>query len=200
MIVIVGLGNPGKEYENTRHNAGFLCLDYLQTNWKFPQFRINKDYQAEISKGKWYGQDILLVKPQTFMNLSGQTVQAIKQFYKLQPAQFWIVYDELDLPVGKLRIRTEGSSAGHNGIKSIIAALATDQFYRFRIGIQPEEFDPSREKQSVVLGKFSVEEEERLFAVFDEVQREMAPMLLASSSSVIPNPANAGEGSQATTS
>ena len=117
MIVIVGLGNPGKEYEHTRHNVGFDFLDFLQTTWKFPRFHIDKAFQAEVSKGKFQDQDILLVKPQTFMNLSGQAVQAIQHFYKLSPEQFWIVYDELDLPVGKLRVRKNGSSAGHNGIK-----------------------------------------------------------------------------------
>lgn len=177
MIVIVGLGNPGKEYEKTRHNAGFLCLDYLQTSWHFPQFHLDRNYQAEVTKAKCLDHDVLLVKPQTFMNLSGQTVQAIQQFYKLPSEKFWIVYDELDLPVGKLRIRQEGSSAGHNGIKSIIAALGTDKFYRFRIGVQPESFDPSREKQSVVLSRFNSTEEEKLFATFEEANTQIQTLI-----------------------
>jgi len=180
MIVLVGLGNPGKEYEKTRHNAGFLCLDYLQTSWKFPQFHLDKSFQAEVSKSKWLDEDILLVKPQTFMNLSGQSVQAIAQFYKLPPTQFWIVYDELDLPVGKLRVRKEGSSAGHNGIKSIMAALATEQFTRFRIGVQPENFNPSSEKQSVVLSRFTESEEDKLFTIFDQVKQELEGLILNS--------------------
>lgn len=171
MIVVVGLGNPGKEFENTRHNAGFMCLDYLQTAWHFPQFHLDKHFQAEISKGKVEAQEVLIVKPQTFMNLSGQSVQAICHFYKLSSENFWVVYDELDLPLGKIRVRKEGSSAGHNGIKSIIAALATDKFYRFRIGIKPEAFSPGQEKRTSVLGHFGASDEETLFAAFDDVKK-----------------------------
>ncbi len=170
MIVLVGLGNPGAEYERTRHNAGFLCLEYLQTSWQFPRFHADKHFQAEISRGQLLEEDILLVKPQTFMNLSGQSVLAIKQFYKLSPEQFWIVYDEMDLPLGKLRIRKEGSSAGHNGIKSIMAALGAEHFYRFRIGIRPEHYQAGEERQTSVLGRFSSADEELLYKVFDEVK------------------------------
>ncbi|MBI4836260.1 MAG: aminoacyl-tRNA hydrolase [Candidatus Abawacabacteria bacterium] len=178
MIVIVGLGNPGKDYQYTRHNAGFLCLDALQTAWQFPQFHSDKHFQAEIAKGKMHDQDILLVKPQTFMNLSGQSVLAVQQFYKLPVNHFWLVYDELDLPIGKVRIRKDGSSAGHNGIKSIIAALGSDQFYRFRIGVKPEHYQPGMERQSTVLERFSVQEEEHLFNVFGEVQKAIEKELI----------------------
>ncbi len=171
MFVIIGLGNPGKDYERTRHNMGFLMVDCLQTSWKFPRFSLDKDFQAEISKGKWQDQDIILVKPQTFMNLSGQSAQAIKQFYKLTSQQFGIVYDELDLPWGKLRIRKEGSSAGHNGIKSIITGLGSEEFYRFRIGIKPESYLPGQERRTPVLERFSKVEEASLAAIFDQTQK-----------------------------
>ncbi|HKZ37406.1 MAG TPA: aminoacyl-tRNA hydrolase [Chryseolinea sp.] len=177
MIVIVGLGNPGKEYEKTKHNIGFLFLDMIQTDWKFPKFHLDKHFTAEISKGTYEGQDILLVKPQTFMNVSGQAVLSIQQFYKLQPENFWIVYDELDLPWGKIRIRTEGSSAGHNGIKSIIAALGSEQFHRFRIGIQPEHFEPGQERQGTVLSKFTKEEQKQMVDIFEQVEEEMKTIL-----------------------
>ncbi len=177
MIVIVGLGNPGKEYEKTKHNIGFLFLDMISTSWKLPAFHLDKDFNAEISKGTYENQDILLVKPQTFMNLSGQAVLAIQQFYKLSPEDFWIVYDELDLPWGKIRIRKEGSSAGHNGIKSIIAALGSEKFHRFRIGIQPEHFEPGQERQSTVLGKFSKDEQKQMIDIFEKVETEMKQIL-----------------------
>lgn len=180
MIVIVGLGNPGKEYKKTKHNIGFLFLDMLQTGWKFPSFHFDKHFNAEVSKGVYEGQDILLVKPQTFMNLSGQAVQSIQQFYKLQPEEFWIVYDELDLPWGKFRIRTEGSSAGHNGIKSIIAALGSEKFSRFRIGIQPDNFELGQERKSTVLSTFTKEEEKHMIDIFEQVEKEMKTLILNS--------------------
>jgi PTH1 family peptidyl-tRNA hydrolase len=173
MLILVGLGNPGQEYERTRHNIGFLMLDCLQTSWKFPQFKLEKKFQAEISKGLLFGETILLVKPQTFMNLSGQSVQQLQQFYKLEPQQFWLVYDELDLPYGKIRVRKDGSPAGHNGIKSVIAALGTDQFYRFRIGICPEHYQPGQERQSVVLGRFSADEDAVMGEIFQQVQQSI---------------------------
>lgn len=173
MFVIVGLGNPGKEYEMTRHNMGFLMVDCLQTGWHFPRFSLDKHFQAEISRGQFAGQDILLVKPQTFMNLSGQSVQAIQQFYKLLSTQFAIVYDELDLPWGKIRVRKDGSSAGHNGIKSVIAALGSEQFYRFRIGMRPESYVDGQERRTPVLERFNKQEEADMSKVFDQVQKEI---------------------------
>lgn len=177
MIVIIGLGNPGKEYEKTKHNIGFLFLEMLQTQWKFPEFHFDKHFNAEIAKGSFEGKDILLVKPQTFMNLSGQSALAIQQFYKLKPEDFWIVYDELDLPWGTIRVRTEGSSAGHNGIKSIIAGLGSEKFHRFRIGIKPEHFEPGQERQSTVLSKFTKEEQKEMIEIFNQVETGMRKSL-----------------------
>ncbi len=171
MFILIGLGNPGKEYERTRHNLGFLMVDYLQTQWHFPRFQLDKTFQAELSRGNFLNQDIILVKPQTFMNLSGQSAQAIKQFYKLDSKQFGVVYDELDLPWGKFRMRKEGSSAGHNGIKSIMAALSSDQFYRFRMGIKPESYFAGEERKTPVLARFSKAEEESMPDFFVEAQK-----------------------------
>lgn len=171
MFILMGLGNPGQEYERTRHNLGFLMLDCLQTSWHFPRFRLDKHFQAEVSQGQLAGKDILLVKPQTFMNLSGQSAQIIKLFYKLDSTQFGIVYDEMDLPWGKIRVRKDGSSAGHNGIKSIIAALGSDKFLRFRMGIQPENYIAGSERRTPVLARFSNAEEESMGEIFNDMQK-----------------------------
>lgn len=133
MKLIVGLGNPGDKYKDTRHNVGFLVLDKLvhelgstNTSWE-----LNSKHKALIAKTG----EILLVKPQTFMNLSGVSVAGLVQYYRLTPQDVWVIHDDLDLPLGKIRIRVGGASAGHHGVDSIIQALKTDAFTRFRMGI-----------------------------------------------------------------
>jgi len=138
--IIVGLGNPGKKYENTRHNVGFLALDRIIQNSEFRIqsliFKFDKKFNAEIVRLKIGSEDIVLVKPQTFMNNSGEAVKKVVSFYKINPEKDLIViYDDVDIPLGKVRIRSEGSSAGHKGLQSIIDALGTDRFMRVRIGI-----------------------------------------------------------------
>ena len=114
MKIIVGLGNPGKKYENTRHNVGFLALDRIMERFKDDRFKLEKKFDAEIVKLKVGGEDIILAKPQTFMNLSGQAVRKIVDFYKVNPEKdLIVVYDDVDIPLGKVRVRDEGSSAGH---------------------------------------------------------------------------------------
>jgi len=137
MKLIVGLGNPGKEYENTPHNAGFIIIEEIKkevaekNNWEF-----NKKFDAEIIKSEIEDEKIILAKPQTFMNNSGETVAKIVAYYKIKPEDIIIVHDDLDIPLGKLRIKEEGSSAGHNGIESVIQVLGTRKFIRVRIGIE----------------------------------------------------------------
>lgn len=128
--LIVGLGNPGREYENTRHNAGFMILDRLAARLRV-EFGNERKFEARFARS---GQ-LFLLKPQTFMNLSGRSVAAVCQFYKIQPAEVLVVYDDVALPEGKLRLRRSGSAGGHNGMKSIIACLGTDQFPRVRFGV-----------------------------------------------------------------
>lgn len=134
MKLIVGLGNPGIEYESTRHNIGFMVIDKLEKELARgvpPAWA--KDDKKNVQTVR-FG-EILLVKPQTFMNKSGFAVKALVNFYKLAPADVWVIHDDIDLPLGKIKIREKGSSAGHNGVESIIRELGTNEFVRFRLGI-----------------------------------------------------------------
>lgn len=133
MILIAGLGNPGAEYEHTRHNIGFDVIDLLADKWNITSWK--HDMRAEIASVSRNGTRILLVKPQTFMNNSGEAIGEIASYYKIDPAHIFICCDDLDLDPGRIRIRKKGSDGGHNGIKSIIANLHTQNFNRFRIGI-----------------------------------------------------------------
>ena len=139
MKLIIGLGNPGKKYENTRHNVGFLAIDKIVESYKVHKvikFSFEKKFDAEIGKLKLGSEDIILVKPQTFMNLSGKAVKKIVDFYKVNPEKdLVVIYDDIDIPIGKTRIRSDGSAAGHKGLQSIIDELGTDRFMRIRIGI-----------------------------------------------------------------
>ena len=130
--LLVCLGNPGKEYANTRHNIGFLAADALEkrTGVKFNKLK----YRALTGEVTLGGQRVLVVKPQTYMNLSGEAVREAVQFYKLPPERVLVIYDDVSLPVGKLRVRPTGSAGGHNGIKNIIAHLGTQDFPRIKIG------------------------------------------------------------------
>lgn len=150
--LIVGLGNPGHEYVRTRHNVGFMVLDMLANQWRF-SFNEHTKWKAELAKH----QQFYFLKPLTFMNLSGQAIQACAQFYKIKPQEILVIYDDVALPLGKLRLRPSGSAGGHNGIKSMIQHLGTDQFPRIKIGIG------GAEKSSLsghVLGRFSAMEQD----------------------------------------
>lgn len=133
MKLIIGLGNPGDEYESTRHNIGFMVVEKLARDLTPGEPVWKKDEKRNVLTTK-IG-DMLLVKPQTFMNNSGFAVKALLDFYKLSPADVWIVHDDMDLPLAKIKIREKGSSAGHNGVQSIIDQLKTNEFVRFRLGI-----------------------------------------------------------------
>lgn len=151
--LIVGLGNPGTKYAQTRHNVGFDSLDSLAKRW---QISLSARQQFQGIYGEGIGSNntkIRLLKPQTFMNLSGQSVRATIDWFKLSPASVLVVYDDLDLPLGKIRLRLSGSAGGHNGMKSIISHLGTQNFPRVRIGIGQSAGD--RDTISHVLGKFS---------------------------------------------
>ena len=130
-VLIVGLGNPGEKFINTRHNLGFEVVDLLRKKLDFPEFSKESKFKAEISKNI----DIVLMKPITFMNLSGMAVSAIANFYKIKPENIIVIHDELDLPVGHIKIRVGGSDAGHHGIESVIKMLGSEQFIRVRLGI-----------------------------------------------------------------
>ena len=133
MYLIVGLGNPGREYENTRHNMGFQVLNKLALRWKVD---FNKeDFHGEYVKTSFNGQDVILLKPMTFMNLSGQSVMELSHFYKIPTENILVIFDDLDTVPGKIRLREKGSSGGQKGIQSIIDMMHTDQIKRIKIGI-----------------------------------------------------------------
>jgi len=136
MYVIVGLGNPGKRYEHTKHNIGFMTVDLLAENHGI---KVNKiRHKALVGEGMISGQKVLLAKPQTFMNLSGNSVREIVEYYKTDPQQMIVVYDDVDIEMGRIRIRKRGSAGSHNGMKSIIYDIKSDDFPRIRIGIGAE--------------------------------------------------------------
>lgn len=145
MILLVGLGNPGDRYRDTRHNIGFFVIDLLAERWGSPIWR--SKFQAEMAQvdvpgGRGSGTRAVLLKPQTFMNLSGQSVQPAAAFFKVEPADVVVVHDELDLPFGQLRFKAGGGDAGHNGLRSITQRLGTSAYTRLRVGIgrPPAEF------------------------------------------------------------
>ena len=156
MYIIAGLGNPGREYENTRHNAGFASLDALAKRHGIEL--TTRKFQALAGRGYIDGQKVLLVKPQTYMNLSGESLRAACDFFKVDPEEGLIViYDDISLAPGQLRVRKKGSAGGHNGIKNIIAQLGTQNFLRVKVGVgeKPAGWDLA----DYVLGGFSKEDE-----------------------------------------
>ena len=133
MKLFVGLGNPGKQYERTRHNAGFMVIDECARAMGVELSQIK--FKGMIGEGHAHGKKVILLKPLTYMNLSGESLIQVIQFYKLNPDQIVVIYDDLDTPVGQVRLRMKGSAGGHNGIKSIIQHLGTEEFNRIRVGI-----------------------------------------------------------------
>lgn len=131
--MIVGLGNPGSQYEKTRHNAGFLALERLEKQLNAPAEKLR--HKALCTQVTYAGQKLLLVKPQTFMNASGLAVRQAADFYKIPPDRIIVIFDDISLAVGRLRVRPSGSAGGHNGIKSIISSLGSDQFPRVKVGV-----------------------------------------------------------------
>lgn len=155
MYLIAGLGNPTKQYEHTRHNIGFDTITYLADHYHISMN--TKKFQGICGSGYIEGQKVLLLMPQTYMNLSGQSVSEAAAFYKLDPAaEVIVIYDDIALEPGNIRVRKKGSAGGHNGIKNIIAHLGTQEFQRIRIGVgeKPKEYDLA----DYVLGRFSAED------------------------------------------
>lgn len=153
MKLIVGLGNPGKEYEGTRHNCGFMVVDEL-ANKLNTEINQNK-FKGLYTKVKYHGEDVILLKPQTYMNLSGESVSTLMQFFKIEIEDLLVIYDDLDMPVGKLRLRKTGSAGGHNGIKNIIVHLNSQDFKRIRVGIDRHKY---MKVVDYVLSRFTKEE------------------------------------------
>ncbi|AFU16188.1 peptidyl-tRNA hydrolase [Bacillus toyonensis] len=154
MKLIVGLGNPGREYELTRHNIGFMAIDELAKRWNIS---LNEQkFKGVFGAGFVNGEKVILLKPLTYMNLSGESIRPLMDYYKIDVDDFVVMYDDLDIPVGKLRLRMKGSAGGHNGVKSTISHLGTQEFQRIRMGI-----DRPKNGMKVVdyvLGRFTSEE------------------------------------------
>lgn len=168
MKLIVGLGNPGEKYEATRHNAGFVAVEQLAKAFGFEPFKESLKHQADLSEGEIAGEKVLLVKPNTFMNLSGRSARSLIHFYKVEPQDILVIYDEVALDSGILRFRPEGSAGGHKGIKSLIQELDTSAFHRLRLGVKPLVPFPG-DLADYVLGKFTEEEKELLQKTLDHV-------------------------------
>ena len=174
MYVIAGLGNPDKKYEKTRHNVGFDVIDKMAQKYNVEV--TEKKHKAICGSGYIAGQKVLLVKPQTYMNLSGESIQAILNFYKLDAdSQLLVIYDDISLAPGRIRVRAKGSAGGHNGIKNIIAMTGTQGFARIKVGVgeKPEGWDLA----DYVLGRFSKEERALVEDAFEDAI-EAAEMIL----------------------
>lgn len=157
--MIVGLGNPGSQYEKTRHNVGFRTVDLLAADLHTKVDRLKCKALTRLVTRQ--GQKILLVQPQTYMNLSGAAVSALASYYKVPPERILVIFDDISLPVGRIRIRKDGSAGGHNGIKSIIQSLGTDRFPRVKVGVGAKPH-PDYDLADWVLSKFSAQEEKAL--------------------------------------
>lgn len=179
-LLIVGLGNPGKEYEGTRHNIGFDALNHFAKLEDFPDWINKKDLKGHISLKSINGKKIILLKPSTYMNLSGNSVQLVQNFYKIDNSKTLIVHDELDVNFGSIRIRGKGKDAGHNGIKSVINQIG-DEFSRLRIGVgpkQPEQIDSA----DYVLKKFTSKEQADLNKLHKEATNIINEYIFSSGS------------------
>ena len=154
MKLIVGLGNPGKEFNNTRHNIGWQALDYLREYFDLPKFKLDKKLKAEISKDE----NIILAKPQTFMNNSGEAVSTIKKYYKINLSDIIIIRDDVDIQIGKLKFKKGSSGAGHKGITSIIKHLKSKNFWQIKIGVANEMIRTQIPTEKFVLQKFTKED------------------------------------------
>lgn len=170
--LIVGLGNPEPKYEQTRHNIGFAAVDALACSWQIPLSE-NRKFQGLFGEGRVAPADkIRLLKPSTYMNRSGQAIRAVLDWYKISPESVLVIYDDMDLPLGKIRLRLSGSAGGHNGMKSAIAHFSTSHFPRLRIGIgKPQGITSSNDSDAIshVLGRFSPDEAQLMSKVLQRV-------------------------------
>ena len=174
MFLIVGLGNPGRQYEHTRHNAGFDVMDALAEKYNISISE--SGHKALFGKGMIGGQKVILAKPQTFMNLSGESVAELLHYYKIDPEEeLLVIFDDISLAPGNIRIRKKGSAGGHNGIKNIILHLGTQVFPRVRVGVgeKPEEYDLA----DYVLGHFSKEDRELMEEGYDRADHAVGMIL-----------------------
>ncbi|MCR5741244.1 MAG: aminoacyl-tRNA hydrolase [Gammaproteobacteria bacterium] len=178
MKLIVGLGNPDSKYQYTRHNVGFMALDFYAQK-KNITFKGQRSFKGEI----YMGNGFILLKPFTYMNLSGESVALVKNYYKIEDKDVFVISDDFNLEFGKLRLREKGSAGGHNGLKSIISCIGSEDFYRLRVGIG----DPEDNAIDFVLGKFKKEELETLESLFDKTNDIIDAFIRGESTQVLLN-------------
>ena len=174
MFLIAGLGNPGKEYENTRHNVGFLTIDSIAESLGVKITK--KGFQSLYSLGRFEAHKVLLLKPQTYMNNSGNALREAKEFYKIDTDKIIVVHDEIDLPLGRIKLKKDGGSAGHNGIKSILANIGSDDFARVRVGVG-KPYDKNNVIKHVLSG-FSKEERQQLPEVIESARDSVFAIII----------------------
>ena len=172
VVLLVGLGNPGQQYSLNRHNIGFMAIDAIAQQYDFPSFR--KKYDSEFSEKTVAGVKVILLKPQTFMNLSGKSVSQVMQFYKLKPNQVYVIHDDLDLEPGKIRIKTGGGNGGHNGLKSIDGMIGA-AYHRLRLGIGRPLL--RGQVSSYVLSNFETADEEWLVPLLTSISVNLEVLL-----------------------
>lgn len=175
MKIIVGLGNPGAKYVRTRHNVGFLFVDYLRQMWDFEDFKEKSKFKAYVSEGTLDGEKVVLVKPTTFMNNSGESVVALENFYKAGFENFYICYDDVDLMFPDIRFRDSGSAGTHNGMRSVIDLTGTQEIPRMRFGVDKE--NRRAELRNYVLNDFSAEEIEQIPSIFEDALKKLREKL-----------------------
>jgi len=184
MKLIVGLGNPGEKYSNTRHNTGFMAVDAVVQKLQTTDYRLQAGFNAEISEGTIGDEKIILAKPQTFMNESGKAVKAIVDYYKIPHRDITVVHDDLDILLGEYKIIRDRSSAGHKGVQSIIEALGTKDFARIRIGIKPLD---SSSTSSESLGAKQILTKEFVLENFNKEEKEIIDGVIEKVITVIPS-------------
>lgn len=176
MKLIVGLGNSEKEYASTRHNTGFLVIDKLLADSE-AKTAFDKKANAEVAKTTINKKRVLLAKPLTYMNNSGMAVRTLLDFYKLKPENLIVVHDDKDIPLGETRVQTDRGPAGHNGVKSIIEHLGTQNFTRIRVGVAPANQTDIKDTANFVLGKFTAEEKKQLKKVIENITQELSRLI-----------------------
>jgi peptidyl-tRNA hydrolase, PTH1 family len=169
MLLLVGLGNPGEKYNLSRHNVGFLTVDKLKEFHKLGNWKFEKKFNAEIIKGEINGEKTIIAKPQTFMNNSGCSVKLLTTFYKIDPEDVTVIHDDIDIDLGKRKTQQGRGPAGHNGVKSIIHELGTNNFSRIRVGIKNEKTQGQIPTEKYVLEKFTKEEIKSIEKTIQEI-------------------------------
>ena len=175
MILIAGLGNIGEEYKNTKHNIGFMTVDKIADDYNFPEWKEKNKYL--FTKIKINNTDVILLKPTTYMNLSGEAVQAITTLYKIKPEDIIVIHDDLDLKTGVIKTKQGGGTGGHNGLKSIDSKIGNN-YHRIRIGIShPRDINPNQDVASYVLSKFSPEDMKKITIQVENISKSLEKII-----------------------